>query len=408
VWSIISGSLPKGLTLYPNGYLSGTPSEAGSFTFDVKVESATQSTSKAFSLEVSAHDLPLTIVDQTLPAAEFGRSFSHALYAQGGQPPYTWSLKTESQLPEGLGLSPEGTIEGRAAQVREVPFGFFVEVKDAAGAVAAADLSLQVIEPTSLNIAVARLATAYVGESYRQVLTAIGGSGNYEWTVSGFQRLAENATEVPGAELPELPANFGIAPRKEGTGYALYGSPTQAGLYLLTLRVQDMGASGQSDSTTLPLLVTWKKGFSITTTALPDAFVNSPYNVRLSHNDKPEVGAKWTLACVQQAKQGAEGFEYECVDGDPNLKLPAGLILGEDGSLTGTPTTPPAAGSGSDTQVYSFLVKAVDASGRQDVRGLSVKLRPALPVDQGGCSGTGLGPAAMALLALAGLVRRRR
>ncbi len=167
-WSIESGALPKGLTLAPNGYLSGTPSEAGSFSFTVKVASAGTSANKAFSLEVSPYKLALTIVDQDLSAAEFGRSYKQALYAVGGQPPYSWSVKAESRLPEGLGLSREGTIEGRAAEVRAIPFGFSVEVKDRAGAVAAAELAIRVVAPTSLSIAVPRLATAYVGESYRQ------------------------------------------------------------------------------------------------------------------------------------------------------------------------------------------------------------------------------------------------
>ena len=405
IWSIESGALPKGITLAPNGYLSGTPSEPGSFSFTVKVESAGFAATKALSLDVASHNLALTIVDQDLPAAEFGRSYNQPLFAVGGQPPYTWSLKTDARLPEGIGLSPEGTLEGRAAEVRDIPFGFAVEVKDRAGAVAAAELAIRVVNPTSLNIAVTRLATAYVGESYRQQLTALGGSGNYVWTITGFQRLAENATEVPGELLPKEPDNFGISPRKEGSGFVLGGTPTQAGLYALTLRVLDE-TSGQFDTTTLPLQITWKKGFAITTTALPDAFVNSEYTVKLSHNDKPETVVTWSLACVYEAKGTAGGYTYDCVDGDPAAKLPPGLTLKPDGSFAGTPSAPPAA-TGTDSPVYSFLVKAVDASGRQDVRGLSIKLRPALPTSNG-CSGTGVGPAAFALLALAGLARRRR
>jgi hypothetical protein len=88
------------------------------------------------------------------------------------------------------------------------------------------------------------------------------------------------------------------------------------------------------------------------------------------------------------------------MDAGPNQQPPVGLTLNADGTITGTPT---AAG----TAVYSFLVKAVDANGRQDTRGFSIKLRPALPVS-GGCSGTGLEPVALSLLALIGLGRRRR
>ncbi len=210
-------------------------------------------------------------------------------------------------------------------------------------------------------------------------------------------------TEVPGELLGEAPENFGIAARSEGGGNLLGGTPTQAGLYALTLRVGDE-TTGQSDTTTLPLQITWKKGFAITTTALPDAFVDSAYSVMLSHNDKPDTKVTWSLACVYGSKSTAQGFSYECVDGDPAAKLPPGLTFNSDGSFAGTPSAPPAA-VGTDTPVYSFLVKAVDASGRQDVRGLSIKLRPAIPT--GGCS-VGPGPAAFALLALAGLARRRR
>ena len=120
-WSVESGALPKGLSLQPNGYLIGTPSQAGSFQFTVKVASGTEVATKSFSLEVSPRNLALTIVDQVLPVAEFGRSYSHPLVAVGGTPPYTWTLKADSQLPEGLGFSREGTIEGRATQVQRHP-----------------------------------------------------------------------------------------------------------------------------------------------------------------------------------------------------------------------------------------------------------------------------------------------
>ncbi len=36
-WSLVSGSLPAGLTLFPSGVLSGTPTEAGSFSFRIRV-----------------------------------------------------------------------------------------------------------------------------------------------------------------------------------------------------------------------------------------------------------------------------------------------------------------------------------------------------------------------------------
>ena len=50
-WSVVTGTLPSGLTLSPSGYLSGTPTQAIASTFTVQVVDATQNTaSKALTL----------------------------------------------------------------------------------------------------------------------------------------------------------------------------------------------------------------------------------------------------------------------------------------------------------------------------------------------------------------------
>lgn len=54
-WSIASGSLPAGLTLSPNGMLTGTTSQSGSFSFSAKVTDAVSQTAAGpLSLSVSA------------------------------------------------------------------------------------------------------------------------------------------------------------------------------------------------------------------------------------------------------------------------------------------------------------------------------------------------------------------
>lgn len=62
-WSVLSGSLPNGLTLSSGGVLSGTATQAGSFTFTVKVtDSANRSATKAFTLAISAQTSPNVVV----------------------------------------------------------------------------------------------------------------------------------------------------------------------------------------------------------------------------------------------------------------------------------------------------------------------------------------------------------
>ena len=54
-WSVTGGSLPLGLTLSSGGFLSGTPTAAGSYTFTVKVQDSSSATrSTTLNLEVTA------------------------------------------------------------------------------------------------------------------------------------------------------------------------------------------------------------------------------------------------------------------------------------------------------------------------------------------------------------------
>lgn len=415
-WSLDGGSLPPGVTLTAQGDLGGSPSAAGTFTFSVKVSSGGADQVQNLSLTIQPKDLTFTIVDQDLPTAEFGRGYSVQLVAVGGKAPYIWAIKEGSKLPEGLALSSDGFIEGRAAKADSEPFAFSVIATDGAGTVAARDLALRVILPTSMHIATSRLSVAQLGKSYRHDLQAIGGAAPYLWSVVKFQKLAQNATEVPGGEELGIPDGFGIYLIKSGDQAQLSGTPGQAGLYAVTFRVQDN--SGAEDITTLPLQVGYDKALAITTTVLPDAFVGVPYNARLSHNGG-DVAVTFSSACVEQATSTANGFTYACVTPDALQQLPAGLLLGPDGSLSGTASALPATAvsAGTDANgnplprstIYSFLVKASDNAGRADVRSLSVKVREAPAVKSGGCSSTGgMAPAALALSALVGVVVRRR
>ena len=54
---------------------------------------------------------PLQLTTRALPVAQVGRPYSTRLAAQGGRPPYRWSLVAGS-LPHGLRLAPDGRIFG--------------------------------------------------------------------------------------------------------------------------------------------------------------------------------------------------------------------------------------------------------------------------------------------------------
>ncbi len=401
-WSLTGGSLPPGMSLSTTGDLVGNPNGAGSFSFQVSVSSGGSSQSANLSLTVADGSLPLAIVDQQLPAAEFSRAYAASLVAVGGKPPYQWALAADSQLPPGLGLSTDGLVEGRASQAGDFPFT--VQLTDSAGTVVVKDLEVKVVNPANLHIALHGLPLGYLKSSYLVPLDAVGGKAPYTWDLESFQQLPENLTEAPGPVLTAFPDGFGIAIEDGGNAVQyLRGTPGLAGLYAVTLKVTD--ATGATDFAQLLLRVSYAAGLQITTTALPDAFVGHEYKTVLSTNaDSDTTGLQFDVPCVMQpGDQGA----FNCISiVDPKQNVPPGIVLAADGTVEGTAV---ADSSAKGPVTYTFLVRVRDAAGREDVRGLAIKVQPDYAkAKSGGCSGTGLDPSMLGLLWAAALLLKRR
>jgi hypothetical protein len=75
---------------------------------------------------LAAQAPPLVIADEALPAIDAGVEFHLLLHATGGVPPYVWSV-ANGDLPEGVTLTPEGLLSGRAAKPGTSTFTFKVE-----------------------------------------------------------------------------------------------------------------------------------------------------------------------------------------------------------------------------------------------------------------------------------------
>ncbi|MEM7678339.1 MAG: putative Ig domain-containing protein, partial [Myxococcota bacterium] len=104
-WIFDSGSLPDGVRLGPNGELSGTPREVGTFRFVVEARDAAPGLQAArdrntFVLQVADAE-GFTISTQSLAPAVLDTSYDQAVAASGGTPPYTWVLES-GRLPDGL------------------------------------------------------------------------------------------------------------------------------------------------------------------------------------------------------------------------------------------------------------------------------------------------------------------
>lgn len=109
-WTLSGGSLPAMLSLSPAGVISGTPTNAGTANFTVKVtDTLNQSDTQDLSITVSA---VLTITTSSLPDAEVDKNYNRTLQRSGGVAPFTWSVSPP--LPDGLNLNATtGQISGR-------------------------------------------------------------------------------------------------------------------------------------------------------------------------------------------------------------------------------------------------------------------------------------------------------
>jgi len=315
-WSVSTGTLPQGMMLSPTGTIVGIPLAAGTSSFTVQVRDLSADTAaRALSISVTA---PLMVKTASLPAATVGAAYSQALSASGGTGTYSWSI-TGGSLPAGLSLAANGTISGTPTAAG--PANFTVQVTDSSGANASKPLTLAV-NPTQLVITTASLPAATVGAPYSQALAANGGIGSYSWSIT----------------IGSLPAGLSLA--ANGT---ISGTPTAAGPANFTVQVSD--SSGANASKPLTLAVN-PAPLVITTASLPAATVGAPYSQAL-------------------AASGGTGIYSWSITGG---SLPAGLSLGANGTISGTPT---AAGPA------NFTVQATDSSGANATKPLTLTVNPA-------------------------------
>ena len=121
-WTLSGGSLPAMLSLSPAGVISGTPTNADTANFTVRVtDTLNQSDTQDLSISVSA---ALTITTNSLPDAEVGESYNRTLQRSGGVAPFTWSVTPP--LPDGLSLNPVDRSDFRHPRGRDgretIPF----------------------------------------------------------------------------------------------------------------------------------------------------------------------------------------------------------------------------------------------------------------------------------------------
>jgi hypothetical protein len=292
---ILSGTLPPGLSLAKNGLVSGTPTQAGEYSFWVELSDedppsadwcVPKKAEREFKIKILAG---LNIQQNSLsPKATFlNKPYSFQLTAEGGGT-QTWSLLSGS-LPPGINLAANGLLAGTPTVAGD--YTFKVKVTD--GNRTDSETYTLAVVP-ELKITQPKSPGAEVGHPFTMTFKATGGRAPYTWSVA--------------ADTP-LPSGFTLDP---ATG-VISGIPGVVSSAVVKLSVTD--ALGLSDTVDVDLPVAAK--LAIRKKALPAAKVGRNYKGRV-----PTIG-------------GVGPFKYRVVKG----KLPANIRLNsKTGVLSGTPS----------------------------------------------------------------------
>jgi len=118
-WTVSAGSLPDGLDLSPDGVLSGTPGESGSFDLTVQVTTAGDAQTATADLSLAVTPGPVTILSRFAASGAVGTGYSTSLLARGGDGVnYEWTI-LGGAFPAGLQLSSDGIVQGTPTTVGE-------------------------------------------------------------------------------------------------------------------------------------------------------------------------------------------------------------------------------------------------------------------------------------------------
>jgi hypothetical protein len=199
--------------------LNGVPAEKGTFNFSVTAIDRNTGVVGIQSYTLTVTLPPLTLGPATLPVATAGFQYFDALTASGGTGLYSFAFSGDPP-PSFLQLSSSGVLSG--LPTTRNTYSFSVTATDSLGANGTHTYTLTVFPP--LTFSPRTLPNATVGVTYAQTITALGGTGDYDYRVDSLSGTALN--------FP----NFVNTP----TVLLLNGTPAETGSVAFQLGARDL------------------------------------------------------------------------------------------------------------------------------------------------------------------------
>jgi hypothetical protein len=292
--TITAGTLPAGLTLGANCLVSGTPTVAGTANLTVKATDSSnpqESTTGPVSLTITPAELKLTV--SSLPNGTVGTPYSSTIGVSGGTSPYSCII-TAGTLPAGLTLGANCLVSGTPTVAGTA--NLTVKATDSSNPQESTTGPVSLtINPAAVTLTLTSPPAGTINVPYMGSVGVAGGTAPYTCTLTAGT----------------LPTGLTL-----GANCAISGTPTTSGSSTFTVKATD--SSTPANTTTGPVtLVINPATTTLTLTPPPAATVDTPYNgvIGVSGGTAP----------------------YTCTITAGNL--PAGLTLGANCTITGTPTT---------------------------------------------------------------------
>jgi Putative Ig domain len=259
-----AGSYPPGLSVSDEGYISGTPTQAGTFRFYMEVKynknpgCAKVPSDDEFIIQINPGVPKLVVGPESAPVGTVGAAYMLQMTANLPDSK-TWSI-VDGSLPAGLTLNASsGVISGTPTASGTSSFTVKAEINSQQ--TDTKSLTIAVRNPLLANVtggfnSDTRTAQTEVGLALSARFTVTGGQAPYTWTVTG---------SVP--EGIEFDAATGL----------LSGIPSVPGTYRFTLGVTD----SEQRSFNYPATIAVANRLAVVTKRLKKAKVGRAYRSKL-------------------------------------------------------------------------------------------------------------------------------